>query len=586
MKLIETKKKINHDLRLMSQFSGEEVAMYQVLSEAWLPVYSALMKRINNNIIDGEGNLKTSKMNPSLFDNKDIENLIITELYKKKDKIIAILEGSYGKGQKLKTTKKSFKKATKTAGLIKIFQEVTQSAIERVKTLGSRVSKKVNSYIAGSPTKETGKEFFSSIDKTVKSESWTFQQSSVATSRAYQFGSIQEFQIMGITTYRIVEVMDDRTCSVCASIHGTEFTVEFALGLIEQYVNSNDPIEASKTLFPFPNIKDVEGKSEQALLDANIALPPFHPLCRGVVVPGKTETNTEGGKFKKPKSTPNLTKDQKSAMAFARQTGKLPKNLLDKLTKAGLTKSEIDLFMAEINEGFLNGNIPMFLDFPIPYGTGSQAHKTLLKNGTITNGFQSYRDKKTSGFLFSKGGKVDEIERVLSGNELHKTKTYKTVKEGNLVPLREAKKRPLYGRVQTGKEIEIPEGSISFKLNPSLTERTTITNGKASDLIPDTQKNKILSKNKGSLGTTKNNSPFVNSLSELENSNIKNVIRNTNAGNYTGFTTEKGIESQIYGGIDLSRGDVIEIQYPAGNQRAKTFATKLSKEYNIPIKGI
>lgn len=118
---------------------------------------------------------------------------------------------------------------------------------------------------------------------------------SLTTSRVITFGFLSEASANGIITYEVSEILDDRTCPVCELMNGKTFSVERALARTETILRLTDPASI-KAAAPFPNqtkagLAELRGMSADDLAASGFDTPPYHPLCRGIVV----ETGREVG---------------------------------------------------------------------------------------------------------------------------------------------------------------------------------------------------------------------------------------------------------------------------------------------------
>lgn len=119
--------------------------------------------------------------------------------------------------------------------------------------------------------------------------------SSLHTSRVSAYGFTAEAMALGVTEYQINEQLDNRICPVCRLMHGKKFRVGDARKLLDVVTRTSDP-EALKQLQPWPSqTKDsleAMGKMSSAeLVAAGWHIPPFHPMCRGLLAQvGKAPT--------------------------------------------------------------------------------------------------------------------------------------------------------------------------------------------------------------------------------------------------------------------------------------------------------
>jgi hypothetical protein len=111
----------------------------------------------------------------------------------------------------------------------------------------------------------------------------------LTTSRLVSYGYLAEADAGGDETYQITEILDERTCPFCMDMHGRTFSVPGAKSLLERALRTQDPNDL-KQLFPFPkgdkeSLKNYAKMTNDELQRHGYAVPPFHPLCRGVCVP-------------------------------------------------------------------------------------------------------------------------------------------------------------------------------------------------------------------------------------------------------------------------------------------------------------
>jgi hypothetical protein len=120
---------------------------------------------------------------------------------------------------------------------------------------------------------------------------------SLHTSRLSSYGFLIEADITEVTSYQIDEVLDSRTCPVCHYMHGKVFTVSRALEKAEHLVEVDDP-EELKTLAPFfkqsaENLARLRVMDTDELEAMGMDMPPFHPLCRGLLAVAGTIVEVE-----------------------------------------------------------------------------------------------------------------------------------------------------------------------------------------------------------------------------------------------------------------------------------------------------
>ena len=115
---------------------------------------------------------------------------------------------------------------------------------------------------------------------------------SLSASRLAGMGYVYEAEILGITTYRVSEQLDRRTCPVCKIMHGQEFSVSSARSKLNEAIRTTNPQDL-KVLAPWPkqdpqSLKQLREMSTADLVGANFQTPPYHPMCRGQLVTSET----------------------------------------------------------------------------------------------------------------------------------------------------------------------------------------------------------------------------------------------------------------------------------------------------------
>jgi hypothetical protein len=112
------------------------------------------------------------------------------------------------------------------------------------------------------------------------------------TSRLVSYGFLAQAQAMGIDTYQVTEVLDNAICPVCQTMHGKTFKVAREHARLEQVLQIQDPA-ALKTAAPWPKqtgdaVKVLRSLSLEEIQARGWGSPPYHPLCRGQLVPAGT----------------------------------------------------------------------------------------------------------------------------------------------------------------------------------------------------------------------------------------------------------------------------------------------------------
>jgi len=111
----------------------------------------------------------------------------------------------------------------------------------------------------------------------------------LTTSRLASFGALSQAAALGAGTYQISEVLDLVTCAVCRRMHGRTFSVQPALDASFSTLMTANPMELA-TSEPWPSqsregISELSEMSEGELVAKQWNRPPFHPRCRGILVP-------------------------------------------------------------------------------------------------------------------------------------------------------------------------------------------------------------------------------------------------------------------------------------------------------------
>ena len=142
------------------------------------------------------------------------------------------------------------------------------------------------------------------LDETSKAATdFSSLAASLMVSRLSSFGFLHEAQKRGLKYYEVSEVLDDRTCSVCQVMDGQVFPVAAGVAHASAIMGAEDP-DSLSSIAPWPSrskssVASLAGSSSQNLVDRGLALPPYHPGCRGLIVAssvgtvGETATSAE-----------------------------------------------------------------------------------------------------------------------------------------------------------------------------------------------------------------------------------------------------------------------------------------------------
>ena len=115
---------------------------------------------------------------------------------------------------------------------------------------------------------------------------------SLQSSRLSAYGYIIEAEVLNITHYTISEQLDRRTCPVCQIMHGKTFDVVEGRNKLDNAIRTTE-VEELKSLSPWPkqdsdSVANLAAMSNADLVSNNFQTPPYHPMCRGLLV-GVTE---------------------------------------------------------------------------------------------------------------------------------------------------------------------------------------------------------------------------------------------------------------------------------------------------------
>lgn len=111
----------------------------------------------------------------------------------------------------------------------------------------------------------------------------------LTTSRLAAYGFLAEAESDGATQYQVSEVLDDRTCPVCVAMHGRTFSVSRAKAHLDMVMMLDNP-EDLRSAAPWPkqnkaSVAELEAMTDEEVEASNTATPPYHPGCRGILVP-------------------------------------------------------------------------------------------------------------------------------------------------------------------------------------------------------------------------------------------------------------------------------------------------------------
>lgn len=112
-----------------------------------------------------------------------------------------------------------------------------------------------------------------------------------SASRIRNYADISSMHSAGIKRYEISAVMDERTSEICQNMNGRIFTVQQGIDLLNRYATADTPEDFLK-ITPWVSIETlskIAGNGSLAsqsdnLAEAGLNLPPYHGLCRTVVL--------------------------------------------------------------------------------------------------------------------------------------------------------------------------------------------------------------------------------------------------------------------------------------------------------------
>lgn len=112
-----------------------------------------------------------------------------------------------------------------------------------------------------------------------------------SASRIRNYADISAMHSAGIKRYEISAVMDKRTSRICQNMNGRVFTVKQGMSLLERYAIAESPEEfveitpwvSATAMTKIAGTGNLASQSEK-LSAAGLNLPPYHGLCRTIVL--------------------------------------------------------------------------------------------------------------------------------------------------------------------------------------------------------------------------------------------------------------------------------------------------------------
>ena len=116
----------------------------------------------------------------------------------------------------------------------------------------------------------------------------------LTTSRLVSFGFLDQAMALAIESYQVTEILDGRHCPVCEFMHGKTFQVSQEAARVEQVLQILDPAEL-RSAAPWPkqdvaSLAQLRAMTPAGLQGAGYGSPPYHPMCRGQLVPAGSVT--------------------------------------------------------------------------------------------------------------------------------------------------------------------------------------------------------------------------------------------------------------------------------------------------------
>lgn len=117
-------------------------------------------------------------------------------------------------------------------------------------------------------------------------QKWKITRVAATTiNRLRNIATLSMFNKSNVQRYKIVEVMDGKTCGYCQGMHNKEFQVSTGVAAMKEETKTF----SLNSIKPF--LTNLFKKPEQmpttasGLAEMGVVKPPFHPYCRGVIIP-------------------------------------------------------------------------------------------------------------------------------------------------------------------------------------------------------------------------------------------------------------------------------------------------------------
>jgi hypothetical protein len=232
---------------------------------------------------------------------------------------------------------------------------------------------------------------------------------SLFNSRLAVYGMAKQARLRKITRLTIDTQLDSRRCPVCATMHGKTFETETILAQASTVLRGDTG--TAKQLSPFiPATKEstnlLSRMSGTDLVASNYIAPPYHPMCRCVVM---EETVAE--------HLPSLETKQEVVEKTVLQTPIFKKAVAN--IKKGKTSTPYLKPIAKNGEDKVTKKMWNDLGLEPTQSVTQQTAKTLDDSGEVVKIFtidNSFKEPLAKTSVFGSGIMVTKIERVAGEN--------------------------------------------------------------------------------------------------------------------------------------------------------------------------
>lgn len=144
------------------------------------------------------------------------------------------------------------------------------------------LQKRIDELFSTTTTQPDPTDLIEYLGKRLKSVPYWRVVANAAASRAYHYGAMKAGELLGVRSYTIQAVLDERTSDICNYMDGKEFWLSDAVRLLEKAAVAS--IDDMKVLTPWLRYKDINGLNSAQLRDLGFMIPPFHGNCRSTIV--------------------------------------------------------------------------------------------------------------------------------------------------------------------------------------------------------------------------------------------------------------------------------------------------------------